>query len=261
MDGKWLSELWRYRELVYFLAWRDVKVRYKQAALGAAWAILQPLLAMIIFTIFFSKLAGIPSEGVPYPVFSYCALLLWTYFSGVIGHAGPSLVSNSNLITKVYFPRVVLPASTALSGLLDFLAGFVFLVILMAYYQVYPGWSLLWAPVFLTSLILVTLGVSLLLAAMNVRFRDIRYALPFLIQLGLFVTPVIYPMTFIPRRFQTLAALNPLAGIIEGFRACLFGGPRLDLKLTAVSLAGSLIAFVVGLVYFRRAERSFADII
>jgi lipopolysaccharide transport system permease protein len=256
-----LRELWRYRELVYFLAWRDIKVRYKQAALGASWAILQPLLTMIIFTLFFGKLAEIPSAGIPYPVFSFCALVLWTYFSGVVGQAGQSLVSNSNLITKVYFPRVVLPASSAVSSLIDLVVGLGFLVVLMMCYQVHPGWSLFWAPVFLGGLLLFTIGVSLILAAMSVRYRDIKYAIPFAIQLGLFVTPVIYPMAFIPRRFQTLAALNPLSGIVEGFRACLLGGPRIDPRLTVISLAGSVIVFVAGLIYFRKAERVFADII
>jgi lipopolysaccharide transport system permease protein len=261
VNAKWLSELWRYRELVYFLAWRDVKVRYKQAALGAAWAILQPLLSMIVFTLFFGKLAGIPSDGIPYPLFAYCGLVLWTYFSGVVGQGGQSLVSNSNLITKVYFPRIALPASTAVSGLIDFSVGLGFLIILMAYYHVQPGWALLWAPVFLASLILLTVGVGLILAALNVWYRDIKYTIPLLIQLWLFVTPVIYPTTFIPKRFQTLMALNPLAGIVEGFRACLFPGPRLDPTLTAISLTVSVIVFVVGLVSFRRTERLFADII
>jgi lipopolysaccharide transport system permease protein len=227
VNTRWLSELWRYRELVYFLAWRDVKVRYKQAALGAAWAILQPLLTMVVFTLFFGKLAGVPSEGVPYPLFSFGALVLWTYFAGVVSLASQSLVANSNLVSKVYFPRVALPTSTALSGLIDFALSLCFLGVLMVYYKVHPGWSLLWAPVFLAGLILFTVGVSLILAALNVRFRDIKYTIPFLIQLGLFVTPVIYPSTLIPKRFQTLVALNPLSGIIEGFRASLFGGCEL----------------------------------
>jgi lipopolysaccharide transport system permease protein len=261
MSSARLREIWKYRELVYFLAWRDVKVRYKQAALGAAWAILQPLLTMIVFTFVFGRVAGIPSEGVPYPLFSYCALVLWTYFTGVIAQAGQSLVSNSNLITKVYFPRVVLPASSAVGSLLDFAVGLAFLVVLMVYYQVRPGWSLLLAPLFLGGLLLFTLGVSLLLAGMNVLFRDIKYVIPLLIQLGLFVSPVIYPMAYLPRKFQMLVALNPLSGIVEGFRACLFTGPRLDPGLTAISLCGSLIMFVLGLAYFWRTERQFADMI
>jgi lipopolysaccharide transport system permease protein len=261
MNAKWLSELWRYRELAYFFAWRDVKVRYKQAALGAAWAILQPLLTMVIFTLFFGRLAGIPSDGVPYPLFSYSALLLWTYFAVVLGQGGQSLVSNSNLITKVYFPRVALPASSALSGLLDFAVGLGFLVILMAYYGVQPGWPLLLAPLFLAGLVLFTLGVSMFVASLNVWYRDLKHAVPFLIQMWLFVTPVIYPTTFLPKRLQTLMAFNPLAGIIEGFRACLFPGRALDPMLTAVSLTMALVVFMAGLVYFRMTERAFADVI
>ena len=261
MNEKWLSELWRYRELVYFLAWRDVKVRYKQAVLGGAWAILQPLLNMVVFTVVFGRLAGIPSDGIPYPLFSFCALVLWTYFSSVVAQAGASLVGNANLITKVYFPRVALPASCAVSSLVDFAIGLVFLILLMVYYRIQPGWALLWAPVFLAALLLLTMGVSLILAALNVRFRDIKYTIPFLLQLGLFVTPVIYPMTFVDKRFQALAALNPLSGIVEGFRACLFSSRQLDLSLTAISLTLTVIVFAVGLLYFRRTERSFADVI
>lgn len=261
VNTKWLSELWCYRELVYFLAWRDVKIRYKQAALGAAWAVLQPFLTMVVFTFFFGQLAGIGSDGVPYPLFSYSALVLWTYFAGVLSQGGQSLVSNSNLITKVYFPRVALPASTVLSGLLDFLVGLVFLFVLMAYYGAAPTWSLLLAPVFLVALTLFTLGASMLLASMNVWYRDIKYAAPFLVQLWLFVTPVIYPTTLLPERLQGLMALNPLAGIVEGFRSCVVGGPPLNLTLTAVSLTMSVVVFVVGLVYFRNSERVFADII
>jgi lipopolysaccharide transport system permease protein len=261
VDAKWLRELWRYRELVYFLAWRDVKVRYKQAALGGAWAVLQPLLNMIVFTLFFGRLIGVPSEGIPYPLFSFCALVLWTYFSGVVGLAGQSLVANSNLIGKVYCPRAALPASAALSSLLDFVIGLAFLVVMMAYYRVQPGWPLLWAPVFVTGLVLFTLGASLIIAALNVRFRDVKYTIPLMIQLGLFVTPVIYPTSMIPERSRPLAALNPLSGIVEGFRASLFPGLQLDPRLTAVSLASSALVFVAGLVYFRRAERRFADII
>ncbi len=255
-----ITELWQYRELLYFLAWRDVKVRYKQAALGAAWAVIQPLFTMIIFTLFFGRLAGVPSEGIPYPLFSYCALVPWTYFSGVLGQAGQSLLTNSNLITKVYFPRVMLPASSAVSGLLDFAMGTIFLVALMVHYRVSPGWSLLMAPVFLLSLFLFTIGTSMLTAALNVRYRDIKYALPFLIQLWLFVTPVIYPMTLIPKRFQWIAALNPLSGIVNGFRACVLGA-RLDTGLVSVSLATTLLIFAAGIRYFRKTERAFADII
>jgi lipopolysaccharide transport system permease protein len=259
--GGWFRELWSYRELLYFLAWRDVKVRYKQAALGAAWAILQPVLTMVIFTLFFGRLAGVPSDNIPYPLFSFCGLVLWTYFSGSLGQAGQSLVSNSNLITKVYFPRVTLPAASSVSGLLDFSIGLVFLAGMLAYYRVVPGWSILWAPVFLAGLILLSLGAGFILSALNVRFRDVKYATPFLIQLWLFVTPIIYPTTIIPERYKPLAALNPLAGIVEGFRAAMFPGRRLDLQLTAISLAGAVLVFVAGLIYFRKTERAFADVI
>lgn len=256
-----LREWWRYRELVYFFAWRDVKVRYKQAALGAAWAILQPLLTMIVFTIFFGRLAKIPSDGIPYPLFAYVGLVLWTYFSGVVGQAGQSLTANSNLITKVYFPRIALPASSAVSGLLDFLVGLSFVVVLMAWYGARPGWPLLFTPVIVVGLILFTVGVSLLLAALNVWYRDVKYVLPLLIQLWLFVTPVIYPASFIPERFQPYLFLNPLAGLAEGFRMCLLTSRWPDPLLTSSSLALALVVFVAGLVVFRRAERSFADII
>jgi lipopolysaccharide transport system permease protein len=261
VNKKWLAELWRFRELVYFLAWRDIKVRYKQAALGAGWAILQPLISMAVFTAVFSGLGGIPSDGVPYPLFAYSALLLWTYFSAVLIQGGQSLVANANLITKVYFPRLALPASTALSGLLDFAAGLGFLVVLMAYYGVQPGWPVLLAPVFVAGLVLFTLGVSMLLACINVWYRDVKYVMTFLVQMWLFMTPVLYPTSFLPERLQTLMAFNPLAGLIEGFRACLFPGVPLNTTLTAVSLTTAVAVFLGGLAYFRSTERAFADVI
>jgi lipopolysaccharide transport system permease protein len=256
-----LSEIWGYRELIYFFAWRDVKLRYKQAALGFAWALLQPLLTMLIFTIFFGRLAGISTGKIPYPLFSYCALVFWTYFSVSIGQAGQSMVANANLITKVYFPRLALPASTVVSGLLDLGIASVFLVLMMVYYRVQPGWALLWAPAFLIALVLLTAGTGFLLAALNVRYRDIKYALPFFIQLGLFVTPVIYPVNLIPRKFQILTALNPLSGIIEGLRSCILPGRSFDATLTAISLAITAAVFVGGTLYFRKTERAFSDII
>lgn len=261
MRAGWLIELWKYRELLYFLAWRDVKVRYRQAVLGAAWAVIQPLFAMIIFTLFFGKLARMPSDGVPYPLFSFCALVPWTYFSTTLAQAGNSLLSNSNLITKVYFPRALLPTASALSGLLDFLVGSAFLAILMLYYRVRPGWPLLLYPLFVILMMILVIGVSMLLAALNVRYRDVKYALPFLIQLWLFITPIIYPATFVPPRFQTLLALNPMCGIVEGFRASLFPERQLDLSLVGISMAGTAVLFVAGALYFRNTERTFADII
>jgi lipopolysaccharide transport system permease protein len=267
-DRHWLTwraaevgELWKYRELLFFLAWRDIKVRYKQAALGAAWAVLQPLLNMIVFTVFFGRLVGVPSNGAPYPLFVYSALVLWTYFSGVVGQAGQSLLGNTSLITKVYFPRVFMPVSNAVSGLLDFSIGLGFLFVLMIYYRIQPGWNLILAPVFLLGLMAFTIGASLILSATVVRFRDMKYTVPFLIQLGLFITPVIYPTSLIPKRFQAFAALNPLSGIVEGFRASLFPGTKLDPIVTGVSLTLCVFVLFWGYLYFRRAERFFADII
>jgi lipopolysaccharide transport system permease protein len=261
LKGESLSELWRFRELLYFLAWRDVKVRYKQAVLGVAWAVIQPLFTMIIFTLFFGQLAGMASDGIPYPLFSYCALVPWTYFSSTLSQAGNSLISNSNLITKVYFPRALLPAASALGGILDFLVGSGFLVIMMIYYRVNPGWSALLAPLFILEMVVLVFGVSMLLAAMNVRYRDVKYAIPFLIQIWLFITPIIYPATFLPKRFQQILALNPMAGIVEGFRACLFPSRPMNLMLVATSLLVTLFVLVVGAIYFRKTERTFADII
>jgi lipopolysaccharide transport system permease protein len=261
VTGEWFAEVWRFRELLYFLAWRDVKVRYKQAALGAAWAIIQPLFGMIVFTLFFGRLAGVPSDGIPYPIFSYCALVPWTYFSTTLSQAGNSLISNTNLITKVYFPRALLPAASALSGLIDFFIGSLFLVAMMVYYQVKPGWSLLLAPFFIVGMILLAFGVSMLLAAMNVRYRDVKYAIPFLVQIWLFVTPIIYPTTFLPKRFQALLALNPMAGVVEGLRACLFPGRRMDWNLIGTSCTVTVAVLIVGAIYFRKTEKTFADIV
>jgi homopolymeric O-antigen transport system permease protein len=254
-------EIWRYRELVYFFAWRDIKVRYKQAALGVGWAVLQPLLTMIVFTLLFGRLAGVPSDGLPYPLFAYVGLTLWTYFSGVISQAGQSLASNSNLVTKVYFPRVALPASSALSGLLDLAVSFTFVVVLMAYYQMRPSWPLVFAPVFLMGAMLFTMGISLLLAALTVRFRDVKYTVPLIVQLWLFVTPVIYPASFVPERFRPFLFLNPMAGLVEGFRSCLLTDRWPDPMLTAASLLAAIGVFLIGWLYFQKAERSFADVI
>jgi lipopolysaccharide transport system permease protein len=258
---EWLTELWRFRELLYFLAWRDVKLRYKQAALGAAWAIIQPLFTMVIFTLFFGKLAGVPSNGIPYPIFTYCALVPWIYFSSTLSLAGNSLVSNSNLITKVYFPRVLLPAASAVSGLLDFAVGSGLLIVLMLYYRIRPSSALLFYPVCVVLMLILTVGVSMFMAALNVRYRDVKHTIPFLVQIWLFVTPVIYPSTMIPQRYRPLLALNPMSGVVEGFRACLFPGQKLDASLMTTSLAVSLVFLIVAAVYFRSTERTFADII
>jgi lipopolysaccharide transport system permease protein len=257
---EWLAEIWRCREILYFLAWRDIKVRYKQAALGVAWAVLQPVATMVIFAFIFGRLAGIPSNGVPYKLFSFSALVLWTYFSVTLGTVGNSLVANSSLVTKIYFPRVLLPASSALGGLLDLVVSSVLLIVMMFYYRVTPHWSMLLAPLFVVQTALLVLGTGMLLAAINVRYRDVKYTLPFITQLGLFVTPVIYPMSFFPARYQTLLALNPMTGIVEGFRSCLFGNP-LDWGLVGCSWAVTLALMVIGGLHFRSTERVFADIV
>jgi lipopolysaccharide transport system permease protein len=258
--GEWFSEIWRSREILYFLAWRDVKVRYKQAVLGVAWAVLQPLFTMLTFAFFFGRLAGIPSDGVPYPLFSFAALLLWTYFAVTLGQVGNSLIANSGLITKIYFPRVLLPASAAFAGLLDLLVGSVFLVGLMIYYRVTPHVSVLLAPIFVVEVALIVMGAGMLLAAMNVRYRDVKYTIPFLTQLGLFVTPVIWPVSFLPHRLQGWLALNPMAGAIEGFRGCLLGVP-IDWGLVGCSWAVTLLLLFLGGLHFRSTERVFADIV
>jgi len=258
--GEWLSEIWRAREILYFLAWRDVKVRYKQAALGVAWAVLQPLFTMIVFAFFFGRLAGIPSGGIPYPLFSYSALVLWTYFAITLGQVGNSLVANSGLITKIYFPRVALPAAAALGSMLDLVVSSLFLVGMMIYYHVTPRSTILLTPVFVGQTVLLVLGLGMLLAATNVRYRDVKYTIPFLTQTGLFVTPIIYPLSFLPHRFHAWLALNPMTGIVEGFRACLFGSP-IDWTLLGCSWIVTLLLLLMGALHFRNAERVFADIV
>jgi lipopolysaccharide transport system permease protein len=259
--GEWLAEVWRSREILYFLAWRDVKVRYKQAALGVAWAVLQPLFTMVTFAFFFGRLAGIPSDGVPYPLFSYSALLLWTYFAVTLSQVGNSLIANSSLITKIYFPRVLLPAAAAFGGLLDLLVSSVFLIGMLLYYHITPRWAMLLAPIFVAQTVLLVLGVGMLLAALNVRYRDVKYTIPFVTQIGLYVTPVIYPVSFLPERFHAVLALNPMTGVIEGFRACLFQGSDVDWQVLGCSWAVTLLLLLLGGWHFRSTERVFADIV
>jgi len=258
--SEWISEIWRAREILYFLAWRDVKVRYKQAALGVAWAVLQPLFTMIIFAFFFGRLARIPSEGVPYPLFSYSALVLWTYFAATLSQVGNSLVSNSSLITKIYFPRVLLPGAAAFGGLLDLLVSSLFLAGMLIYYHVTPRWTFLLTPIFVVQTVLLVLGVGMLLAAVNVRYRDVKYTIPFLTQIGLFVTPIIYPVSFLPHSLQGWLALNPMTGVINGFRACLFG-THVDATVVACSWTVTLSLLLIGGLHFRSTERVFADIV
>jgi len=255
-----LKSLWAYRELLYFLTWRDVKVRYKQTALGAAWAIIQPLFTMIIFSIFFGKLANMPSDGIPYPLFAYSALMPWTFFSNAVNSSGNSLVGSANLITKVYFPRMIIPGAAVAAGLVDLMVAFGILVILMSYYGVGATWNLLMLPALTLLVTLLAIGVGMWTSALNVKYRDIRYALPFAIQLLMFATPIIYPVSLIPERWRWLLNLNPLTGIIEGYRAAFFGRP-FNWPMLAVSAAITLALLVYAAFYFRRMERTFADIV
>ena len=254
------KDIWAYRELLFFLTWRDVKVRYKQTALGAAWAILQPLFMMIIFTIFFGRLAGVASAGIPYPLFALAGLVPWTFFSNAITASGNSLVGSANLITKVYFPRLIVPAAAMLAGLVDFLLAFLLLVILMIYYRVTPTVQLLFLPVLILLTALFSLGVGTWMSALNVKYRDVRFALPFLIQLWLFVSSVILPSSSIPPKWRWLIMLNPMSGIIEGYRAALFGLP-FDWPALGIASALTIVVLLYAIFAFGRVERSFADII
>jgi lipopolysaccharide transport system permease protein len=262
-----LKELWRFRELVYFLTWRDVKVRYKQTALGAAWAILQPFLTMVVFTIFFGRLAQVPSDGVPYPIFSYTGLLPWGLFTKALTDAGRSLVAHRSMITKIYFPRLSIPIASVLGGVVDFALAFIVLIGMMIYYNYAPNSTyhteitpaLLTLPLFLLLAIVTALGVGLWLSALNVLYRDISYILPFLTQFWLFITPVAYPSSMIPEQWQLIYALNPMTGVVEGFRWALLGTVEAPGPMLAVSTTISILMLVTGLFYFRRMERTFAD--
>jgi lipopolysaccharide transport system permease protein len=256
-----LGDLWAYRELVYFLTWRDVKVRYKQTVLGAAWAILQPLLTMLVFSLFFGKLAKMPSEGVPYPVFTLAALVPWTFFSNGLTQSSNSLVGNANLITKVYFPRLIVPVATILSGVIDFVLAFVVLLAMMAYYRLAPAATIVWLPLFLLLALMASLGTGLWLSAMNVQFRDVRYTVPFLTQFWLFATPIAYPSSLLHEPWRTLFGLNPMVGAVEGFRWALFGTTAAPVAVVTMSFTTALVVLVTGALYFRRMERTFADIV
>ena len=255
-----LRDVWAYRELLYFLTWRDVKVRYKQTLLGAAWAIIQPLFTMLIFTLFFGKLAGMPSDGIPYALFAYAALLPWTFLSNAVTNSGNSLVGSAHLITKVYFPRMIVPAASVAAGLPDFAIGFVILLGLMAHYRVAIGWSFLMLPFLALLTGLLAFAAGMLLSALNVKYRDIRFALPFVIQLWMFASPIIYPSSLVPERWRWLLDLNPLTGLIEAYRAALFKGHIASASL-AISISVTLLLLVGSAFVFRRMEQSFADII
>ena len=256
-----LHELWEYRELLYFLTWRDIKVRYKQTALGAAWAIIQPFFTMVVFSLFFGRLAKVPSDGIPYPIFSFAALVPWTFFANGLSQASNSLVGSSNLITKVYFPRLVIPLSTVASGIIDFALSFLVLLAMMGYYRVTPGRNIVWLPLFLLLALVTSLGVGLWLSALNVEYRDVRYVVPFITQFWMFATPIAYPSSLLSDPWRTLYGLNPMVGVVEGFRWALLGTNTRPGPAIAVSSAAALVILVGGALYFKRMERNFADII
>jgi lipopolysaccharide transport system permease protein len=253
--------LWQYRELLYFLVWRDVKVRYKQTVIGIAWVVLQPVLTMVVFSLVFGRFAKIPSDGMPYPIFVFSALLPWNLFAGSLGRGGDSVVQHANLISKVYFPRLILPVAGMLSPLIDFGVAFLLLIAIMVGYGVSPGAGVLALPLFVLLAMLTALAVSLWTAALNVRYRDVGHAIPFLIQLWMFVSPVAYPLSIIPERWRLLYSLNPMTGVIEGFRWALLGGQLPDIGVIAVSALAMTMLLVPGAIYFRNTERTFADLI
>lgn len=256
-----LRELWKYRELLYFLTWRDIKVRYKQTALGATWAIIQPLLTMVVFSLFFGKLAKMPSDGIPYPVFSFAALVPWTFFANGLSQSSASVVGSANMIKKLYFPRLVIPISSVLSGLVDLALAFVVLVAMMLYFGIVPTGNVVWLPALVLLALVTSLGVGVWLAALNVQFRDVRYTVPFLTQVWLFGTPIAYPSSLLSEPWHTLYGLNPMAGVVEGFRWALLGSNTAPGPLIGVSSVAALALLVSGLYYFRRMERTFADVV
>lgn len=256
-----LRDVWDYRELLYFLVWRDVKVRYKQTALGIAWVALQPLATTIVFTLIFGNLAKMPSDDLPYAVFALAGLLPWNYFAGAVGRGGASLVGSANLISKVYFPRLIIPVSGVLGGLVDFAIVFVLLVVLVLFYGYYPTLSWLLLPFFMLLAIATALGVSLWLSALNVQYRDVGYLIPFFLQLWFFATPVVYPSSLIPPPWNVLYALNPMAGVVEGFRWALFGKGAAPGPIILISIAMVVVALISGLYVFKRMERTFADVV
>ncbi|HEY7910848.1 MAG TPA: ABC transporter permease [Blastocatellia bacterium] len=256
-----LAELWKYRELLYFLIWRDIKVRYKQTALGAAWAVIQPFLTMVVFSLFFGKLAKVPSDGIPYPVFSFAALVPWTFFSNGLIQSANSLVGSANLIKKIYFPRLSIPIATVLSGIVDFLLAFMVLLGMMLFYGITPTLKIFYLPLFLLLALITALGVGLWLSAINVQFRDVRYVLPFLTQFWLFATPIAYSSSLLSEPWRTIYGINPMVGVVEGFRWALLNTNTAPGPTIAISSLTALIILITGAFYFRRMERTFADVV
>jgi lipopolysaccharide transport system permease protein len=256
-----IRDIWAYRELLYFLVWRDLKVRYKQTVLGVLWAIIQPFFLMVLFSIFFGKLAKIPSEGIPYPIFAYSALLPWSYFAQSLNLCSESLVGNNHLITKVYFPRLIIPISSVLSGLVNFAISFSILLAMMFYYNIIPNLSVLLLPVLMTTATATALGAGLWLSALNVQYRDIRYAISFLVQFWFFATPVVYPISLVPEKWRPFYALNPMVGVVEGFRGVLLKEGQIIDPIFIVSLMVTAFLLITGAFYFGKMERRFADVV
>ncbi|MGO9662534.1 MAG: ABC transporter permease [Polyangia bacterium] len=256
-----VRELWDYRELLFFLAWRDVKVRYKQTFFGVAWAIMQPFMTMVVFSLVFGRLAHLPSDGVPYPVFAFAALLPWQLFANSLNASSQSLVASQSLIKKVYFPRLVIPVASVLEGVVDFCVAFAILVAMMAFYGIAPTWKVVFLPLLLLLALATSLAVGLWLSALNVKYRDVRYTLPFLTQLWLFSTPIAYSSSLVPERWRALYGLNPMAGVVEGFRWALLGREAPLGRAFFVSIGVVAVVMLTGLAYFRRMERTFADVV
>jgi lipopolysaccharide transport system permease protein len=256
-----LRELWEYRELLYFLVWRDVKVRYKQTALGASWAIIQPFMTMVVFSIFFGHLAKVPSDGIPYPIFSFAALVPWTFFASGLNQSSNSLVGSGSLISKVYFPRLIIPLASVFSGIVDFAIAFLVMLAMMLYYGLIPTLNVIWLPLFLLLALVTSLGVGLWLSALNVEYRDVRYVVPFITQFWMLATPIAYPSSLLHEPWRTIYGLNPMVGVVEGFRWALLRTNSAPGPLIAVSSAAAVLILITGAFYFRRMEKTFADIV
>lgn len=256
-----VKELVHYRDLFTFLVIRDIKVKYKQTVLGGLWAVIQPFFMMVVFTLFFGKLAKMPSDGVPYPIFNFSAMVAWTYFSQAVNQSANSIVGSQGLITKVYFPRLIIPVSPVFSGLLDFFLSFIILVIMMLYFRIFPSILILMVPLLIIIMMLIATGVGLILTALNAKYRDIKYTIPFLMQFWMFATPIVYPASLIPARYRMIYALNPMTGIIEGFRSALLNTTAFPYDLVLISLIFSVVLFLGGVIYFNQVERYFADVI
>ena len=261
-EGQYWRDLWRYRELFYFLAWRDILVRYKQTVIGIAWALIRPLLTMLVFTVVFGKIAKLPSEGVPYPLLVFAAMLPWQFFATALGEASNSLIGNSNLISKIYFPRLIVPAGSVITSFVDFLISGAFLVALMAWYRFVPDWRVVTLPLFVVLAFAAALGSGLFLAALNVEYRDFRHIVPFIVQFGMYISPVGFSSSVVPEKWRLLYSLNPMVGVIDGFRWALLGGKtQLDVTALAMSLTVISALLILGIWYFRKTEKTFADVI